>query len=78
MSHYIRLKCDSVSAGRPVGVSCGAGLGRTGTILACYLVSQCFSAEEAINKVRVRRPGSIETREQEDAILAYAKTVGNK
>ncbi|MBI2859859.1 MAG: dual specificity protein phosphatase family protein [Chloroflexi bacterium] len=30
----------ALSEARPVGISCGAGLGRTGTTLACYLVRQ--------------------------------------
>lgn len=30
----------SIVRGEPVGISCGAGYGRTGTILACYLVKQ--------------------------------------
>jgi atypical dual specificity phosphatase len=55
----------------PVAVHCGAGLGRTGTILACYLVSQGSSARNAIGQVRMRRPGSIETLEQEAVIEAY-------
>ena len=55
----------------PVAVHCGAGLGRTGTILACYLVSQGSSARNAIGQVRTRRPGSIETLEQEAVIEAY-------
>ncbi|MBI2846266.1 MAG: dual specificity protein phosphatase family protein, partial [Chloroflexi bacterium] len=42
----------SLSDGRPVGVSCRAGLGRTGTILACYLVSQGCGANLAISEVR--------------------------
>lgn len=62
----------SLSVGRPVGVSCGAGLGRTGTILACYLVSQGYKPDDAIAEVRVKRPGSIETESQEDAVKAYA------
>ena len=66
----------SLSNHRTVGVSCGAGLGRTGTILACYLVTQGYDADAAINQIRKNRPGSIETQEQEDAIKAYALTIG--
>jgi len=62
----------SVAENRPVGVSCGAGLGRTGTVLACYLVSLGYNSIEAINEVRVRRPGSIETKTQEEAVKMYA------
>jgi atypical dual specificity phosphatase len=62
----------SIAAGRPVGVSCKAGLGRTGTILACYFVSQGFDADAAIVEIRKKRPGSIETVAQENAIKTYA------
>ena len=65
--------CKSLAAGRPVGVSCWGGLGRTGTILACYLVSQGYDADEAIDKVRAKRPGSIETESQKAAIKEYAR-----
>lgn len=57
--------------GLPVAVHCRAGLGRTGTILACYLVAQGSSATDAIQKVRTKRPGSIETPEQEAVIKEY-------
>ena len=68
----------SVAEGKPVGVSCGAGYGRTGTILACYLVMQCSSAEQAIQEVRTKRPNSIETPEQEKAIRNYAQRLGKQ
>jgi atypical dual specificity phosphatase len=55
----------------PVAVHCIAGLGRTGTILACYLVGEGVSANEAITIIRRWRPGSIETLDQEAAIHEY-------
>lgn len=54
-------------------VHCYAGYGRTGTILACYLVARGMSAEAAIDEVRRIRPGSIEDPSQEDAIHAYER-----
>jgi len=35
ISQMIAFVEESLARGRPVGISCGAGIGRTGTILAC-------------------------------------------
>jgi len=56
-----------------VAVHCGAGLGRTGVVLACWFVSQGATADDAIRKVRSLRPGSIETSAQEDAVHRFAE-----
>ncbi len=62
---------------RPVVVSCYAGIGRTGTVLACYLVHRGATAVDAINRVRELRPGSVQTPEQEAAVLQYADWSGS-
>jgi atypical dual specificity phosphatase len=56
-----------------VAVHCGAGLGRTGAVLASYLVSKGHPAENALARVRRLRPGSIETDEQAEAVMEFAR-----
>ncbi len=65
-----------LSADIPLLIHCDAGKGRTGTVLACYLVAHGFDSQAAIDRVRARRPGSIELTEQEDIIAEYARAVG--
>jgi atypical dual specificity phosphatase len=59
-----------------VAVHCGAGLGRTGVVLACYLVTKGLSAQNAVARVRRLRPGSIETDEQAEAVVEFARRRG--
>lgn len=59
---------------QPVAVHCMSGRGRTGTMLACYLVSvEGYSAEDAVVETRRRRRGSIEIDEQLEAVHIFER-----
>ena len=73
LDHLLDTIRKANAAKMGVAVHCGAGLGRTGTVLAAYLVTRGMSPREAIAKVRELRPGSVETAEQEWAVDAFAR-----
>lgn len=56
-----------------VAVHCGAGLGRTGVVLASYFVTKGLTSPNAIARVRRIRPGSIETDEQAKAVEIFER-----
>jgi atypical dual specificity phosphatase len=70
---------ERIKSGEPVMVHCAAGIGRTGTILASYLIKyQKLTAREAIEKVRDERPGSIQSTSQEIAVSQFEKFLKQK
>lgn len=68
---FIAFAEKTRAEGKKLVVHCDAGIGRTGTVLACYLVSKGYNAAKAIEEVRVKRPGSVETIEQEELVMKY-------
>lgn len=48
----------------PVGVFCVGGIGRTGTMIACYLIHTGKTAVEAVAQIRTREPLAVETGSQ--------------
>src|SRR5262249_19799577 len=52
--------------GNKVAVHCVAGRGRTGTVLAGYLIAEGATVNSAIARVRRLQPGAIETPAQEE------------
>ena len=60
------------SEGRPVAVHCYAGIGRTGTMIACYLVAQGEgSTAEVLARIRRQEPAYVQTAGQEAFITVW-------
>jgi protein tyrosine phosphatase domain-containing protein 1 len=59
-----------------VAIHCHAGLGRTGVVIACYLVYAFrLTANDAILYVRSRRPNSVQTRGQMQIVQLFAEHI---
>jgi atypical dual specificity phosphatase len=60
-----------IENGIPVGVSCNAGIGRSGVVLACYLVHKGLTPKDALELIRKKRGRGPEVPEQIIAVEEY-------
>ena len=62
-----------------MAVHCQMGRGRTGAMLGCYLIKHNnLTAEKAIREIRRLRPGSLETKEQEQLLHQFEQSMKSR
>ncbi len=76
IGHFVSFTDGMLRESKPVVVCCGAGIGRTGTMLAAYLVSMCLSPDEALERVREKRGMGVESTAQREAVYEFAGRMG--
>jgi hypothetical protein len=58
MTRVLSAIREEIDAGRPVYVHCWGGIGRTGTVVGCWLVEQGIAGPAAIERIAELRAGS--------------------
>ena len=67
----VKVLSFALSEGK-VAVHCHAGLGRTGVLIAAYLVYYLrVRTNDALRYVRLKRPGAVQTRRQIDCVKEF-------
>jgi predicted protein tyrosine phosphatase len=57
MREILRTINEALAAGHVLYVHCWGGIGRTGTVIGCFLVSQGLSGDEALSRIAELRDG---------------------
>ena len=78
-NHYFKLKWETTKVllknelieGKNIVLHCRGGKGRAGTVAAILLIDFAYDKREAIDLVRTKRKGAIETATQRDFVLSY-------
>ena len=75
LDHVVNHISRQIDNGKPVMVHCSGGKGRTGTILAAYLIKKriVLNAYQAITRLRKIRGESIQSKDQESILFDYEK-----
>jgi protein-tyrosine phosphatase len=58
MTHILDMIDSALAAGHTLYVHCYGGIGRTGTVVGCYLVRHGMNGEEALKKIAHLRQGT--------------------
>lgn len=82
LEYFLRKAKETHDRGKAVVVHCDKGLGRTGTLLACWMIANehtmsfpNMTAEKVIQELRTRRPNSVSSKEQKKFIQLYLESM---